>query len=115
MQRRLGVVGERERSRPLAWRMAVGAALLALAGCQALPRDECRLPSLEHSEVREIAEEYLRTRPSMHAAMTGWETRVSAQKCRYHYEVAEKLDSFGLAVAVEVSRRRKVVGIHGAH
>ena len=35
--------------------------------------------------------------------------------CRYIYEEAEKLDSFGVGVAVVVSRNRKVVNFFGTN
>lgn len=90
--------------------------VVTLASCVTARSDgECDLPPLSEGEVRLIANEFL-TQQGMNPRFRATaETRVAAVNCRYEYEEAQKLDTFGVGVVVEIDRRRRVVDFRGSH
>jgi hypothetical protein len=75
----------------------------------------CELPPLTEAEVREVAQEFLQKQNLNPKFRETAETRVTEFGCSYEYEEAEKLDSFGVGVVVEIDRRRRVVDFRGSH
>jgi hypothetical protein len=76
---------------------------------------ECELPPLSEADVRVIANEFLSHHDINPEFRRTAETRVRSVGCNYEYEEAQKLDSFGVGVIVEVDRRRQVVDFRGSH
>lgn len=90
--------------------------VVALASCATVNSErECDLPPLSDEEVRLVANEFLAQQDMNQKFRAAAETRVEAVGCRYEYEEAQKLDSFGVGVVVEIDRRRKVVDFRGSH
>lgn len=85
------------------WALAAAVALL-LMGCGSQQARECALPPLAEAEVIRIGREYLDSRRVDASFRQRAETRVTALGCRYKYEEAERLDSFGVGLVVEIDR-----------
>lgn len=93
---------------------AVCVVALALLSCTSGAKVDCDLPPLDETSVSRIANEYLAARRMNEEFRMKAERRVTAVGCHYLYEEAEKLDSFGVGIVVEVDRAGKVVGIHSS-
>ncbi len=90
-------------------------ALIFISSCASNEQRECRLPTLSDENIRTIANAYLKTKNIDPVFRETAEKRISAAGCRYHYEVAEKLDSFGEGVIVVIDRNRKVIDFFGSN
>ena len=89
---------------------------VALGGCAtAASNKECDLPMLSEADVRAVANDFLSRQEINPEFRRTAETRVRTVGCRYEYEEAQKLDSFGVGLIVEVDRRRHVVDFRGSH
>jgi hypothetical protein len=96
--------------------LLAGCLVVALASCATVdPEQRCDLPPLTDDEVRRVANEFLMHEHMNPAFRASAETRVEAVGCLYLYEEAEKLDSFGVGVVVEIDRRRHVVDFRSSH
>lgn len=91
------------------------AMILSISSCAADVRRECYLPPLSDKDVITIANAYLETKNMNSKFRKIAERRVRAIGCRYEYEEAEKLDSFGVGVIVVVDRNGKVVDFSGSN
>jgi hypothetical protein len=83
---------------------------LGLLSCKSGTTVSCELPPLDEASVTRIANEYLVSRNMNEAFRLNAERRITEVGCRYLYEEAEKLDSFGVGIVVEIDRAGKVVG-----
>lgn len=72
------------------------------------------MPPLAEAEVIRIGREYLDSRRVDASFWRNAETRVTAVGCRYEYEEAEKLDSFGVGFVVEIDRNGVVRDFHSS-
>lgn len=90
--------------------------VVALASCAITNTvQECDLPPLSDEEVRLVANEFLSQQEMNQKFRSTAKTRVEAVGCRYEYEEAQELDSFGVGVVVEIDRRRNIVDFRGSH
>lgn len=76
---------------------------------------ECRLPPLSHEEVAEIADAYLKANGGNDKFRKGAQRRITERDCRYSYEEAELLDSFGINIIVVIDRKRRVLDSYSEH
>ncbi|MFO1516800.1 MAG: hypothetical protein U1F22_07740 [Lysobacterales bacterium] len=94
----------------------IGATItLSVSSCAADVRRECDLPPLSDQKIMTIANAYLVTQKMNPKFREIAEKRVRAVGCRYEYEEAEKIDSFGVGVIVVVDRNGKVVEFRGSN
>ena len=92
---------------------AVGCTILC--GCASNMERECKLPPLAPEDVTAIAKRYLAGKNMNPTFEMTAQKRVRETGCRYVYEEAERLDSFGVGIAVVVTRDRKVVDFSGTN
>ena len=96
--------------------MIAGCMVIALVNCADVrPSSECALPPLSEADVKRIANDFLSHQDMNPEFRKIAEVRVKEAGCHYEYEEAQKLDSFGVGIIVEVDRRRRVVDFRGSH
>jgi hypothetical protein len=90
--------------------LAIGA-----AACSKPATRECVAPPLAALEVERIGKAYLDDQGISASFRQDAETRVNELGCDYEYTEAEKLDSFGIAYVVKISRRGEVIDFYGEY